>query len=109
MPGSNNNKGPILIGLAYIVLVVFIMIFCARESSGFDEFSKYWGLFGTLIGVATGAVPSFFFKAQADNAKQQADNAHQEASKATEKADLFKREVDPVVVQRLQVENPHLF
>ena len=54
----NSKIGPILIGLSYLGLVVFIMIFCAKQSSDFAGYSQYWGLFGTLVGVATGAIPS---------------------------------------------------
>ncbi len=108
-PSDNSNAGPILMGLAYIGLVVFIMVFCAKQTSNFDDFSGYWGLFATLIGVATGAIPSFFFKAQADNAQQQANNAQQKADQASAKAELLSGALDPGVVQQLRAANPHLF
>src|SRR4051794_9621962 len=49
----DTKVGPILMGIAYLAVVVFIMIFCAHQAKDFDEFAKYWGLFGTLVGVAT--------------------------------------------------------
>lgn len=69
----------VVVGLAYLALVVFLVLFCAKETETFDEYSKYWGLFATLIGVATGAIPSFFFHAQAAEANQRADQAQARA------------------------------
>lgn len=97
-----DKRGPILMGLAYLALVVFIMVFCAIESNGFDEFSKYWGLFGTLIGVATGAIPAFFFKTQADKAGDRADQA-------TKRAEILAGITEPEKIDRLQQSNPDLF
>lgn len=90
-----SKTGPILIGLAYLALIVFIMVFCADRSSTFDDYSKYWGLFGTLVGVATGAIPSFFFKSQADDAKAAAKAASEQASKAGMRAELYAAASDP--------------
>ena len=97
-----SKTGPILIGLAYLGLVVFIMVFCAEQSSGFDEYSKYWGLFGTLVGVATGAMPSYFFKTQADTAKAKADQA-------TMKAELYAAVAEPGAAAQIQADRPDLF
>ncbi len=98
-----------MIGLAYLVLLVFIMWFCADQSAGFDEFSKYWGLFGTVIGVTTGAIPSFFFKHQADSAQDQATSAQSNADKATAKAELYAAALEPTRAREIQSQNPHLF
>jgi len=104
-----SKTGPVLIGLAYLGLVVFIMLFCADQSSGFDDYSKYWGLFGTLVGVATGAIPSFFFKTQADQADQKAKDATDKASKEASKAQLFAVAAEPAAASRVVEENPQLF
>ena len=55
--------GPVIIAVAYILLVGFIIIWIGKETSNFAEFSQYWGLFGLIVGVITGAIPAFFFKA----------------------------------------------
>jgi hypothetical protein len=105
----NSKIGPILIGLSYLGLVVFIMIFCAKQSSDFAGYSQYWGLFGTLVGVATGAIPSFFFKSQADDAKKQADSAKANAAKETTKAQLYAAVADPQAAAQVQTNHPDLF
>jgi hypothetical protein len=89
-----DKLGPILIGLAYLALVVFIMVFCAEQASDFDEFSQYWGLFGTLVGVATGAIPGFFFKTQADKADQRAAAAEDDAKDASKRAEAYALAAD---------------
>ncbi|MEV0797631.1 hypothetical protein AB0I34_08070 [Kribbella sp. NPDC050281] len=104
-----SKTGPILIGLAYLGLVVFIMLFCADQTSSFDDYSKYWGLFGTLIGVTTGAIPTFFFKAQADQAGKKADAATERANKESSKAQLFAGAVEPHVTAQIKADNPTLF
>ena len=71
--------GPVIIAVAYILLVGFIIIWIGNETSNFAEFSQYWGLFGLIVGVTTGAIPAFFFKASADQAKADAAKAGQRA------------------------------
>lgn len=106
---ENRSYGPILIGLAYLGLVVFIIIFCADQSDGFDNYSKYWGLFGTLIGVATGAMPSFFFKSQADKASETAAQATETADKAARRAEIYAQRVNPADAERIRDEHSELF
>jgi len=101
--------GPILMGVAYLALVVFIIIFCATQTGSFDNYSKYWGLFATLVGVATGAIPSFFFKAQADKATDRADKEAARASKESTKAQVFAGAADPAKVEEVRKTNPQLF
>ncbi len=101
--------GPILIGLAYLALVVFIIIFCAQQSETFEEYSQYWGLFATLIGVATGAIPSFFFKTQADRETERARKAEEQVQKEMAKAQLFAGAADPGAVERITADRSDLF
>ncbi|MEY2472287.1 MAG: hypothetical protein QOK28_1616 [Actinomycetota bacterium] len=101
--------GPILMGLAYLALVVFIIVFCATETKTFDDYAKYWGLFATLVGVATGAIPSFFFKAQADKAVERADKATERADKESTKAQVFAGAADPGRLDAVIATNPELF
>src|SRR4051812_23663226 len=97
-----SKVGPILIGIAYLALVGFIIVYCGERAAGFNGYSQYWGLFGTLVGVATGAIPSFFFKAQADQASDRAD-------KASTKAEVFAGALEPQKVEELKRVNPRAF
>src|SRR5262245_10045810 len=115
-PRKVSSVGPILIGLAYLALVVFIIVFCATQSKSFDEYSKYWGLFATLVGVATGAIPSYFFKTQADQANSIAnkasDLADQQSARAdreSTKAQLFAQAVDPDRGEAIRTAHADLF
>jgi hypothetical protein len=89
-------------GIAYLALVVFIIIFCATETTNFDDYAKYWGLFATLVGVATGAIPSFFFKTQADKATELADKQTARAEKESTKAQVYASAADPDRVRELR-------
>lgn len=101
--------GPILMGVAYLALVVFIIVFCATETTSFDDYSQYWGLFGTLVGVATGAIPSFFFKTQADRAAERAEDEAGRAAKESTKAQLYAGAADPARIEALRAADPGLF
>ena len=109
MPDWLSKLGPIIIGVAFLVIVVIIVFVLFRETSTFDEFSQYWGLFGTIVGVVTGAIPSFFFKAQADTAKQQADTAADDAKKEATKVELLTRVTDPERMAALEAQHSELF
>jgi hypothetical protein len=100
--------GPILMGLAYLALVVFLILFCATRTNTFDDYSKYWGLFATLVGVATGAIPSFFFKSQADKADVRAAEATDRAAKESAKAQLYAEAADTDKVNALRDRHPDL-
>jgi hypothetical protein len=103
------KAGPILIGLAYLGLVVLIILFCASRSSNFDDYSKYFGLFGTLVGVATGAIPGFFFKTQAEKATDLASAANDRADKESTKAQVYAGALEPEKVSDIKRDNPSLF
>ncbi|MGH3670542.1 MAG: hypothetical protein ACRDSH_07880 [Pseudonocardiaceae bacterium] len=103
------KSGPILMGIAYLGLVVLIILFCAYRSSNFDDYSKYFGLFGTLVGVATGAIPGFFFKTQADKATDLASKANDRADKESTKVQLYAGALDPEKINDVKRDNPDLF
>lgn len=104
-----NKTGPILMGVAYLALVVFIILFCANRTATFDDYSKYWGLFATLVGVATGAIPSFFFKTQADKADARADQASAAAAKESTKVALYAGAADPEKAEVIRTAHANLF
>lgn len=91
---NSKGTGSLVMGGAYLVLVGAIMWFCAKETSTFDDFAKYWGLFGTIIGVVTGAIPAFFFKAQAEQAQGQAATAQADAINAKAQVETEKARAD---------------
>jgi hypothetical protein len=68
-----SNKQATFIAVCFIVLVGAITV-TALHAYEVDEFLKVWAVIGTLVGVVTGAIPSFFFavsngKAQAERGK----------------------------------------
>ncbi|HVE92044.1 MAG TPA: hypothetical protein VNE62_07065 [Actinomycetota bacterium] len=95
--------------MAYLALVVFIIIFCATESTNFDDYSRYWGLFATIVGVATGAMPSFFFQSQAHRATERAAQAEQNARKAGQRAELYAGIAPQEKVSEVQAAHRDLF
>ena len=89
---------------------------CAWVTTTFDDFAKYWALFGTIIGVATGSIPSYFFKTHADRSEKRAadegDRANREAERAnreTQKAELFAGAASVPEVQEIQRNHAELF
>ena len=98
----NGKTGSTVMGIGFLVLVLILVFALFRETSTFDDFSKYWGLFGTIVGVVTGAIPSFFFKAEADSAKA-------EAKKQSEKAEALAGIAEPAAVRQLQSDRSDLF
>jgi hypothetical protein len=67
------NKQATVVAVGFIVLIGAITI-TALEVYEVDAFLKVWAVVGTLVGVVTGAIPSFFFavssgKAQAERGK----------------------------------------
>lgn len=103
------RSGSSLMGIAYLVLVALIILFCAARSNNFDDYAKYFGLFGTLVGVATGAIPSFFFKAQAEKATDLAGKASDRADKESAKAQVYAGALEPQKVNDVKQDNPGLF
>jgi len=66
----------IAIALIAAVTAIFVVVFA---KSGIDSALKAWAAIGTLVGVITGAVPTYFFgKSAATAAQQSAKSAHEE-------------------------------
>ena len=53
-----------------LIGLVGVMFWKAADSS---DFATIWAGAGTVVGVVVGAVPSYFFKQQADRATRKAD------------------------------------
>jgi hypothetical protein len=70
-----NDSGPswpsAVVAVAFIALVgVFFW-----KSVGSSNFSQTWAAVGTIVGVVTGSIPSYFFKKNADQAQKEASTA----------------------------------
>ena len=65
-----------LVAVCFIVLVGAITV-VALEVYQVDEFLKVWAVIGTLVGVVTGAIPSFFFAVSNGKAQIQRNQAEE--------------------------------
>jgi ABC-type branched-subunit amino acid transport system permease subunit len=85
-----------VIALGFIVFAGFALWVAADH-----DFSAIWAGAGTIVGVLTGAVPSYFFKQQSDKFQQQSD-------KATAKANALAGITNPTEYQTLMETHPEL-
>lgn len=106
----------VVIAVAIIALVALFFVVGLKETTDSDDFLKVWGAVGTIVGVVAGAIPSFFFKTQADKATAQADKALEQADKATATATVQAERVqalagaaDPEVIERAVAMAPRAF
>ena len=63
-----------MVAVALIALVGFMFKLAVD-----NDFATIWAGAGTIVGVLTGAVPSYFFKTQADKAAARAEAISAEA------------------------------
>jgi len=63
-------KQSTVVAVFFIVLVGAVTI-TALNVYEVDDFLKVWAVLGTLVGVITGAVPSYFFAVSASKAQSQ--------------------------------------
>jgi hypothetical protein len=78
-----------VIGLGFLAFAGFALWVAADHN-----FSTIWAGVGTIIGVLTGAIPSYFFKQQSD--------------KATAKATALAGIADPTAYKTLMDDHPEL-
>jgi hypothetical protein len=83
-----------LIALAVIALVG-VMFWRITSGIDADSFAKAWAGVGTIVGVITGAIPSYFFRAQAE--------------KATRRAEAMAAEASPDIVEAARRKYPGVF
>jgi hypothetical protein len=65
-----SSRQSTVIAICFIALIGTIAI-TALSVYEVDDFLKVWAVVGTLVGVVTGAVPSFFFSASAGKAQDE--------------------------------------
>jgi hypothetical protein len=91
------NRSPswqsVVIAVAIIALVGLFFAVGVTQTDDTDDFLKIWGAVGTIVGIVAGAIPSYFFKTQADHAAAQADQATTQADQATEAANRHAERV----------------
>jgi hypothetical protein len=73
MNGGHGTQGPswpaAVVAVAFLALVGAIFL-SAYYRDGVDAALKVWAAIGTLVGVVTGAIPSYFFRAAAQAAQR---------------------------------------
>jgi predicted lipid-binding transport protein (Tim44 family) len=99
-----------------IVLLVGAITVTALRSYKIDEFLKVWAVIGTLVGVVTGAIPSFFFSNAAAAAQATAQQAQATArqvslqhARAEEKTQTLLGFAEPALIERARALRPDLF
>jgi hypothetical protein len=85
MSSTKNVWPATVVALGFLGVVGLVLWQALPDSSTVDDFLKVWAGVGTLVGVVTGAIPSFFFKTQAEGATQRAAAA-QDVARASEQA-----------------------
>lgn len=104
-----------LVGIAFIAAVTGIFIVVVAKD-GIDSGLKAWAAIGTLAGVVTGIVPTYFFGRSATaTAQQSAAAAHQalgverqQRSEAEQKVNTLLS-LDPSLLTQAQQQRPDLF
>jgi uncharacterized membrane protein YdjX (TVP38/TMEM64 family) len=81
----------VVVAVAFVALVAFMFYEAAQSSS----FSTVWAGAGTLVGVVTGAIPSYFF--------------HQDAKTANAKVQAISSAASPEVIDRAKELAPRAF
>lgn len=90
-----------VVAVLYLLLVGVIAVVALHEYA-IDDFLKVWAVLGTLVGVLTGAVPSYFFAVAAGAAKE-------EQAKAEERAQTILGAADSDTLKGAKELRPDLF
>jgi hypothetical protein len=88
-----------VVAVAFIAFVaaIFLVVY---NRDGVDAAVKAWGAIGTIVGVVTGAIPSFFFHQTAKAAQQNATVAQHAAMVAQRNTNALLAVTDPAVVNQ---------
>lgn len=116
MPNTTPSWQSTVIACFLIGLVggIFIVVYAG---DGVDDALKAWAAVGTIVGVITGAVPTYFFgQSQTAQAEKRADEVRKEAAEEKErrneaeaKAALVLGYADANVLERAREARPDLF
>ena len=94
-------KQATVVAVGYVLLVGVIAV-VALDNYSVDDFLKVWAVLGTLIGVLTGAVPSYFFALSASGARAAQEQADQ-------RSQVILGAADPKVIEKAKELHPDLF
>jgi hypothetical protein len=97
-PSSNQAT---VVAIFYVLLIAAVTI-VALDHYSVDDFLKVWAVLGTLIGVLTGAIPSYFFAVSAAN-------ANEEREKSDARSEVILAVADPKVIEKAKEVRPDLF
>jgi hypothetical protein len=107
-PGISGPGSPwptTVVALAFIALVG-VMFWRATDGS---NFTLIWAGVGTIVGVLTGAIPSFFFVRTASAATSQARSATEAAAKKADQVTAFFAVTDDSQREAARMRNPAAF
>jgi hypothetical protein len=99
----------VVIAVAVIALVGVFFVVGLTQTNSNDDFLKVWGAVGTISGVVAGAIPSFFFKAQADKATGHAARATAAATQQAERVQALAGAADREVIDKAVEMAPRAF
>jgi hypothetical protein len=72
-PMGKTLWGPVIIAVAFIILLGFMFGVTVHEMSTTDDFLKVWAAVGPIVGVVTGLIPTYFFHNMAGEASKRAE------------------------------------
>jgi type IV secretory pathway VirB6-like protein len=116
-------KWPSAVVACFLISLVGAVSVTSIIRYGVDDALKVWAALGSIVGVITGAVVTYFFSRQAvkkatesaNNAQQTATNAQRIAAQQTERADGAQRalaalagSVDPQQLEHVKQRAPAL-
>jgi hypothetical protein len=84
-----------------VALIALVGVFFWK-SVGSTNFSQTWAAVGTIVGVVSGSIPSYFFK-------KNADQAQQEATTAKAQTTALAAAIPPEKFEETRAKNPSLF
>jgi hypothetical protein len=71
---SHSLAAPVVIGLAFLLLVGVIFVTSLMTMSSVDDFLKVWTAVGPIVGVVVGSIPAHFFRSLAQDANEKMVN-----------------------------------
>jgi hypothetical protein len=111
-----------VIAVAFVALVgcIFLVVY---SRDGIDAAMQAWGAVGTVVGVLTGAVPTYFFgRAANESLREQTQTLRDQTRDFQQSADVFRErastaerkieaiyDTDPDIVKQARAKYPHLF
>src|SRR4051794_41166628 len=96
-----SSKQATVVAVLYVVLIAVIAV-VALDRYEVDDFLKVWAVLGTLIGVLTGAIPSYFFAISAAEEKEA-------KKKSDARSEVILGVADATVIEKAKEIQPDLF